>query len=78
MSAPTLGAHSGPMFTFNAVQQMATDHRRSMMSEAATARALHAAAVATPASERVGRLSTLRQARSIRRSTGMLASLHRS
>lgn len=46
MSAPTSGAQSGHMFTSDAVQQLAADHRRTMMAEARSARTINAASVA--------------------------------
>lgn len=41
MSASTLGAHRGGMFTLDAAQQMIEERRRRLLADAVNARMLH-------------------------------------
>lgn len=84
MWLPTLGAHSGPMFTWNAVEEVAADHRRRMMAQAEASRRRHGGAktpaetpVETPV--RTGR-SRWRPGMAFGRrpATTIVAALHRS
>jgi hypothetical protein len=72
------------MFTSNAVQQLAADHRRSMMAEAQTSRTIHAASHMGTASGsasapgKFGHSWGRHHARSMWRSMGAVATLRRS
>jgi hypothetical protein len=55
MSAPTLGAHRGAMFTLDAAQQIIEERRRRLLADAANARMLHLATAAAPPPRRTVR-----------------------